>query len=40
MFVIGVPYFAGTRMPGSDLLTGSLADAAIAQVLGLPDTAT
>jgi hypothetical protein len=35
MYVIGVPYFAGALLPGSDLLAGSLADAAVARALGL-----
>jgi len=36
MYVIGVPYFAGSRLPGSDLLVDSLADEAVARALGLP----
>ncbi len=36
MFVIGVPYFAGTDIPGASLLADSLADAAVAHALGLP----
>jgi HAD superfamily hydrolase (TIGR01509 family) len=39
MFVIGVPYFAGTRIPDADLLADSLADRSVAQALGLPDRA-
>ncbi|HEY2283403.1 MAG TPA: HAD family phosphatase [Solirubrobacteraceae bacterium] len=35
MYVIGVPYFAGGELPGSDLLADSLADAAVATALGL-----
>lgn len=35
MYVIGVPYFAGSQLPGSDLTVASLADPAIAQALGL-----
>jgi beta-phosphoglucomutase-like phosphatase (HAD superfamily) len=35
MYVIGVPYFAGGALPGSDLLAGSLADPAVAAALGL-----
>jgi HAD superfamily hydrolase (TIGR01509 family) len=35
MYVIGVPYFAGGELPGSDLLVGSLADPAVAAALGL-----
>jgi beta-phosphoglucomutase-like phosphatase (HAD superfamily) len=35
MFVIGVPYFAGSEIPGVSLLAESLADAAVARVLGL-----
>jgi HAD superfamily hydrolase (TIGR01509 family) len=37
MFVIGVPYFAGTAIPGANLLADSLADPAVARALGLPD---
>jgi HAD superfamily hydrolase (TIGR01509 family) len=39
MFVIGVPYFAGSPLPGSDLLADSLADEAVAEALGLRDPA-
>lgn len=35
MFVIAVPYFPGTEMPGSDLLGESLADPAVARALGV-----
>jgi beta-phosphoglucomutase-like phosphatase (HAD superfamily) len=35
MYVIGVPYFAGEALPGSDLLAGSLADPEVAAALGL-----
>ncbi len=35
MYVIGVPYFAGGQLPGSDLLVDSLADPAVAAALGL-----
>ncbi len=35
MFVIGVPYFAGSDIPGASLLAGSLADRAVARALGL-----
>lgn len=35
MYVIGVPYFAGSDLPGSDLLAGSLADPAVGVALGL-----
>ena len=35
MYVIGVPYFAGAELPGSDLLVDSLADPAVAAALGL-----
>jgi HAD superfamily hydrolase (TIGR01509 family) len=35
MYVIGVPYFAGSDLPGSDLTVASLADPAVAQALGL-----
>lgn len=35
MFVIGVPYFAGGKLPGSDLLVHSLAHPAVAAALGL-----
>lgn len=38
MFVIGLPYFAGTPIPGASLLTDSLADPAVARALGLPET--
>lgn len=39
MFVIGVPYFAGTDIPGASLLVDSLADPAVARALGLADPA-
>jgi HAD superfamily hydrolase (TIGR01509 family) len=35
MFVIGVPYFAGSEIPGASLLVDSLADRAVARALGL-----
>jgi len=35
MYVIGVPYFSGGALPGSDLLAESLADPAVALALGL-----
>jgi HAD superfamily hydrolase (TIGR01509 family) len=35
MFVIGVPYFPGTEIEGASMLADSLADAAVAQALGL-----
>jgi HAD superfamily hydrolase (TIGR01509 family) len=35
MFVIGVPYFAGTPIAGASLLADSLADPAVARALGL-----
>jgi HAD superfamily hydrolase (TIGR01509 family) len=35
MYVVGVPYFAGAELPGSDLLVGSLADPAVPAALGL-----
>jgi HAD superfamily hydrolase (TIGR01509 family) len=35
MYVVGVPYFAGTQLPGCDLLAESLADPAVARALGL-----
>jgi HAD superfamily hydrolase (TIGR01509 family) len=35
MYVIGVPYFAGSQLPGSDLLVDSLADPAVLAALGL-----
>jgi HAD superfamily hydrolase (TIGR01509 family) len=35
MYVIGVPYFTGTQLPGCDLLAPRLADPAIARALGL-----
>jgi HAD superfamily hydrolase (TIGR01509 family) len=37
MFVIGVPYFAGTEIPGASMLADSLADPAVASALGLPE---
>jgi HAD superfamily hydrolase (TIGR01509 family) len=37
MFVIGVPYFPGTPIPGASLLADSLADLAVGRALGLPD---
>jgi HAD superfamily hydrolase (TIGR01509 family) len=35
MFVIGVPYFAGSEIPGASLLVDSLADRAVERVFGL-----
>jgi HAD superfamily hydrolase (TIGR01509 family) len=35
MYVIGVPYFSGSELPGSDLLVNSLADLDVARALGL-----
>ncbi len=35
MYVIGVPYFAGSQLPGSDLTVASLADPAVARALRL-----
>jgi HAD superfamily hydrolase (TIGR01509 family) len=35
MFVIGVPYFAGTALPGSDLLAQRLDDPSVIDALGL-----
>ena len=35
MYVVGVPYFAGGELPGSDLLVDSLADPVLATALGL-----
>jgi len=35
MYVIGVPYFSGAGLPGSDLLVDSLADPAVAPALGV-----
>jgi HAD superfamily hydrolase (TIGR01509 family) len=35
MYVVGVPYFAGGALPGSDLLVASLADPEVARALGL-----
>jgi HAD superfamily hydrolase (TIGR01509 family) len=35
MYVIGVPYFAGAALPGSDLLADSLTDPAVVAALGL-----
>jgi HAD superfamily hydrolase (TIGR01509 family) len=37
MFVIGVPYFAGSQIPGASMLADSLADRAVAEALGLRD---
>jgi len=37
MFVIGVPYFAGSPLPGANLLADSLADPSVAAALGLSD---
>jgi HAD superfamily hydrolase (TIGR01509 family) len=35
IYVIGVPYFTGTHLPGCDLLAETLADPAVARALGL-----
>jgi len=35
MYVIGVPYFTGAQLPGSDLLADSLADPEVGAALGL-----
>ena len=35
LYVIGVPYFPGSELPGSDLLADSLSDPAVAAALGL-----
>jgi HAD superfamily hydrolase (TIGR01509 family) len=35
MYVIGVPYFTGGELPGSDLLVDSLTDPAVSAALGL-----
>ena len=35
MFVIGVPYFAGTEIAGASMLADTLADPAVARALGL-----
>lgn len=35
MFVIGVPYFAGSEIPGASLLVESLGDGDVARALGL-----
>jgi HAD superfamily hydrolase (TIGR01509 family) len=35
MFVIGVPYFAGSDIPGASLLVDSLADRAVVRAFGL-----
>jgi HAD superfamily hydrolase (TIGR01509 family) len=35
MFVIGVPYFAGSAIPGASMLADSLADERVAAALGL-----
>jgi hypothetical protein len=40
MFVIGIPYFAGAEIPGSDLLADSLDAATVAQALGLLELRT
>jgi HAD superfamily hydrolase (TIGR01509 family) len=37
MFVIGVPYFAGTQIAGASMLADSLADSSVARALGLPE---
>lgn len=37
MFVIGVPYFAGTEIPGASMLADSLAEPAVARALGLEE---
>jgi len=37
LFVIGVPYFAGSEIAGASMLADSLADPAVAQALGLPE---
>jgi HAD superfamily hydrolase (TIGR01509 family) len=39
MFVIGVPYFAGTPIAGASLLAADLGDPAVARALGLSDAA-
>lgn len=38
MFVIGVPYFAGSHIPGASVIADSLADRAVARALGLEQT--
>jgi hypothetical protein len=38
--VVGVPYFAGTDIPGASLLADSLAAPAVARALGLPEERT
>ena len=35
MFVIGVPYFAGSQIPGASMIADSLADSSVARALGL-----
>jgi HAD superfamily hydrolase (TIGR01509 family) len=35
LFVIGVPYFPGTDLPGASLVAGSLADLSVSEALGL-----
>jgi HAD superfamily hydrolase (TIGR01509 family) len=35
MFVVAVPYFAGTHIPGASVVADSLADSAVAAALGL-----
>jgi HAD superfamily hydrolase (TIGR01509 family) len=37
MFVIGVPYFAGTQIAGASMLADSLAEPSVARALGLPE---
>jgi HAD superfamily hydrolase (TIGR01509 family) len=37
MFVIGVPYFAGTEIAGASMLADSLAEPSVARALGLPE---
>lgn len=37
MFVIGVPYFAGTQIAGASMLADSLAESSVARALGLPE---
>jgi HAD superfamily hydrolase (TIGR01509 family) len=37
MFVIGVPYFAGTQIDGASMLADSLGDPSVARALGLPE---
>ncbi len=39
MFVIGVPYFPGSEIPGADVLARTLAEPHVAAALGLAPVA-